>query len=129
MALNKSVMRGGALYQGFELIVGTTAGAHVLDMAQTSACVINAISIVPDDYGPGDTMDLAHWDAATTSSLNILATNIYNLGAGVPINFDLPALEDFHPQEPLRLTYNKVDEATPVTVHVTVEYGGLKRKS
>ena len=127
MALDKSVMRGGAFYEGFELIVGTTAGAHVLAMTQTGACAVNSISIVPDAYGPGDTMDLAHMADSTTVK-NLLAKNIYNLGAGVPINFDFPALENLEEAgREFRLTYNKVDESTPVTVHVTVEYGGIRR--
>ena len=129
MAVDKRVKTGGSYYKGFELIIGTTAGAHVLDMLptgaiQAGAVCINSLSITPDQYGVGDTMEVSHMNSGTTKTLFILAENIYNLGAGLSVSFDFPAFESMASGEPLRLTYTKSDVQTPVTVHTIVEYAG-----
>lgn len=127
MALPKQIMRAGSLYEGFELIVGTTAGGHILVMSQTANCVVNSISITPDAYGEGDTFKLEHVADDGTTVVNGIAYNIYNLGANLSINFDFPALEQMSVNEQIRLTYTKVDTGAAVNVHTIVEYGGIKR--
>ena len=126
MAINKAVKVGGSYYKGYELLVSSSAGAYILDMALDVNCVINSISLTPDVYGAGDTMKLTHMNVATTASLGLLAESIYNAGAGVAIQFDLPALEQMASNEPLRLTYTNT-AGMAIAVHTIVEYGGITK--
>jgi len=89
-------------------------------------CVINSISMTPDAYGAGDTMQLNHMNSGTTGSLAIIAESIYNAGAGVAVQFDFPALEPMGTNEPLRLTYTNT-ASVAVAVHTIVEYGGITK--
>jgi len=123
MALNKSVMRGGSYYKGYELIVSAAPGAYVLDMALDVNCVINSTSVTPDAYGAGDTFELRHMDSSG-KQVALLGESIYNAGKNIAIMFDWPALEEMRANESLRLTYNNT-AGSALNVHVIVEYGGI----
>lgn len=127
MALQKRVKIGGSYYEGGELIVGTALGAHILDITQTSSCMVNSFSVTPDAYGQGDTFTLAHLNSAASQTLAVLAKDIYNLGASLTVSFDFPAFEPLLPGERIRLTYTKADTSQAVTLHTIIEYGGITK--
>jgi hypothetical protein len=127
-ALNKAVKIGGSYYKGFELLVASSAGSYVLDMALDVPCMINSISLTPDVYGAGDTMKLNHMNSGTTASLALLAETVYNPGANVTVAFDFPAFESMAANESLRLTYTNV-ATKAIAVHTIVEYAGITKTS
>ena len=126
MALDKRTKIGGAYFQGFRLIVSSAPGNYVLDMAQTGAAGINSLTVIPDQYGAGDTLTISHMNSDTTITKATLATNLYNMGRNVSQVFDFPALEDMRTGESLRLTY--VNTASiAMNVYTLVEYIGIYR--
>jgi hypothetical protein len=124
MALTKKVKIGGSYYKGFELIVASETGEYILDMELASAATVNSLSATPDAYGSGDFFKLEHLNAAG-ETLAVLADKIFNLGAGIGVSFDFPALEPLATGDKLRLTYSNAAGGA-VTVHTLVEYVGIK---
>ena len=128
MALTKRTKQGGSYYKGYELIVSSSAGDYILDISETGYSTINSLSITPDTYGAGDTMQLSHMNSGTTDTIAILADSIYNPGANLATMFDFPALEMMGAGEVLRFTYtNTATEA--LNVHLIVEYVGITKTS
>jgi hypothetical protein len=128
MPLTKRVKVGGAYYEGFELIVSSTPGNYVIDMTQPTQCQISSVSVTPDGYGAGDKYNLTHLNSGTTTTLAVLARNIYNPGAGISKIFDFPAAEEMNRGESMRLTYVNI-ASQAMSIHVDVEYMGPIYKS
>lgn len=123
MALPKRVKVGGSYYVGHKLSVSATPGDYSADLKlpANAAGVINGISVVPDQYGAGDRFDLLHLNSATTATLSVVATGVYNVGANAAWQFDLAALEKMQPNEPIRITYTNT-ATVAMNVYVTIEY-------
>ncbi len=130
MALPKRVKIGGAYYKGYLCSVGASTGSYTTLIVNTKGAAINSISIIPDGYGPGDTMSVEHWDdtAGTGSCKAILAENIYNMGAHASVSLDFPAAELVNNGESIKFIY--VNSAgVSMNVYLIAEFIGIKKTS
>jgi len=125
MALPKLVKVSGSYYKGFELLISSVPGNYVLDMTLNQPGAMNSISITPDNYGAGDYINLVHLDSSG-KQLGTIAENIYNLGTGISIMFDFPALEKMVSNDIFRLTYVNVS-GVALSIHTVVEYAGVRK--
>lgn len=119
MALPKQVKVGGSFYKGYKLSVLATPGDYVLDMTHTDSCVINGITVIPDDYGAGDYFKIEHLNSANALIRTIVET-VYNVGANAAWLFDLIALEKMNAGDKFRLTYTNV-AGEAMNVYTNVE--------
>ena len=119
-ALPKRIKVGGSYYKGYSLTVNAATGDYVLDMTLASdACAINGITIIPSEYGAGDTFKLEHL-ASDNTVLETLAETVYNVGASVAWQLDFSAIEKMLAGEKFRLTYTNA-AGVAMTVYTLVE--------
>ncbi|GAG53818.1 unnamed protein product [marine sediment metagenome] len=124
MAIAKQVKIGGAYYKGYTIDVLSAAGTYSTFMALTTGgSAVNSVSIIPDSAGAGDKINMFH-TANSTGGKNVatLAEDIPNLGAKVPINLDLIAMERIDAGEALKVSYINV-ASIAMNVHIIVERG------
>lgn len=128
MALMKRIKIGGGYYKGYKCIVSSASGSYSTVITNTSGVAVNGISITPDDYGAGDTMQLVHYkDAAATGQIMaILAETVYNVGKGASIMLDFPAAELINPTESLKFTYINT-ASVAMNVYLIAEFVGIKK--
>ncbi len=119
MALGKRVKRGGVFYRGYKLSVSAAAADYVLDMSESKQHLVSGITIVPTQFGDGDTFKLERTDANDVI-LDIFATTIYNIGALSAWHFDFATLEPFEADDRLKLTYTNA-AGIAMNVYTTVE--------
>lgn len=120
MALAKRVKVGGSFFKGYKLSVLATPGDYILDMALSGrACAVNGITVTPDKYGSGDYFKLEHYDSTGAIATTLLET-VFNIGAGISLQFDFSALEAMLSGSKLRLTYSNV-AGTALNVYTIVE--------
>jgi|SRR6185436_5847759 len=118
MALPKRVKVGGIGYKGYALVVSSTPGAYVLNMAATINAGVNSIVVTPDHYGAGDNFKIDHIVDGTV--FRNIADTIYNVGAGVSLMFDFAAMQDVRVNQSMRLTYTNV-ATTAMNVYTIIE--------
>lgn len=123
MALNKQVKIGGISYQGYVLPVTATPGAYILNGSWSNNAAINSISVTPDRYGAGDNYKIEHIINGTVNQT--ICSTIYNIGAGVTMNFDFAAMQNVLAGQTFRLTYNNV-ASTAMNVYMHVERIGAR---
>lgn len=128
MAIPKAVKVGGAYYKGYKCAVASASGDYSTVIVQTSGIAINGISIVPDQYGAGDTMKLQHMDDAsgTGNIVAILAEDMYNQGAYAGVNLDFTALEKVDNGECIKFIYHNT-ASVAMNVYLIAEFIGLKK--
>ena len=119
MALPKAVKVGGSYYEGYDLTVSAAAADYILDMTFTTAGAANAMTVIPNQYGAGDTFSLFHIDAAGATK-HTLAKDIPNVGRNAAWKFDYPALLKISAGENLRLVYTNA-AGVAMTVYVVLE--------
>lgn len=130
MALPKQVKKQGSYYQGFTLAVSTTVKAYTAVIVNTDKnYVLNSISLVPNVFGSGETMTVRQFDDiyGTGTCLAILAEDIPNMGAQMPINFDFPALQEVNKTECIAITYT--GSGTALTLYGIAEFAGITKTS
>lgn len=123
MAIAKQVKVGGISYVGYVLPVSSAPGAYVLNSSWTNNAAINSVSITPDKYGATDNYKLEHIISGTVNQT--ICSTIYNIGAGVTMNFDFAAMQDIRAGQTLRLTYNNV-ASTAMNIYMHVERIGAR---
>lgn len=123
MAIAKQVKVGGIDYRGYVLVVSATTGAYVLNSSITGNGAVNSVSVTPDRYGALDNYKLEHIVSGTVN--HTICSTIYNIGAGVSMNFDFAAMQQMGANEILRLTYNNV-ASTAMNVYMHVERVGVR---
>jgi len=119
MPYGKRVVRKGTHLKGYKLTVEASTGDYVLDLSLASGSGLSSISVIPDEYGAGDYYKLEHLDANGTV-LNTFAETIYNIGAYIAKDFELPAFQVINAGESLKLTYTNA-AGIAMNVYVTVE--------
>ena len=128
MALNKRVKVGGGYYKGYICVVNSASADYSVVIVNTGGAAMNALSVTPDDYGAGDTMQLVHYNDAsgTGTVMAILAEDINNVGKNASIMFDFPAAELVNKGESVKFTY--VNSASvAMNVYLIAEFVGLKK--
>ena len=123
MAISKPVKVGGINYTGYLLAVNSSPGAYVLDVSMAGNCAVNSVSITPEKYGPSDHYKLEH--VINGNPNKPICSNVYNIGAGVTMNFDFAAMQMINNNEVLRLTYNNV-ASTAMSIYMHVERIGIR---
>jgi hypothetical protein len=119
MAIPKYVKVGGSYYEGQTLAVSSAVGDYVLNMTFTAAGAANAMSVIPNQYGEGDTFSAYHINTAG-DIVHTLAKDVPNVGRNAAWKFDYPALLKIPNGDTLRVTYtNTATEA--MTVYVVLE--------
>lgn len=119
MAIPKLVKSGGTYYKGDTITVGAGNADYSLDFSFTSAGATNAMSIVPEKAGDGDTIKVEHIDK-DGNTVKVLAEGIPNLGAFAAWKLDFPALQKVLTNEIIRITYTNT-AGVAMTVHVVLE--------
>ncbi len=119
MALGKRVKKGGVFYKGYKLVVSATAGDYVLNMVQSKQFVVSSITVIPSQFGNGDTFKLERTDVKD-KVLDTFAETIYNIGALAAWHFDFASLEPFEVTDKLKLTYTNA-AGMAMNVYTTVE--------
>lgn len=104
MAMGKKVKRGGVYYKGYKLTVSAAAADYVLDMTQTKQYLVSGITVVPTQFGDGDSFKLERTDS-DDNILNTFAKAVFNIGALSAWHFDFATLEPFEANDKLKLTY------------------------
>ena len=107
MPMHKYVKIGGSYYEGQKLSVSSAAADYVLDMAFTAAGGASAMTIIPDQFGAGDTIAAQHLDADGNIT-RVLATGVPNVGKNAAWRFEYPGLQKFGNGESLRIVYTNV---------------------
>jgi len=118
-ALPKKVKSGGSYYKGYKLTVDAGTGDYVQDMTETTASVVNGITVIPDTYGSGDYFKLEHLDA-DSNLVETIADTIYNVGANAAWYFDFASLEKMGANHKFRLTYTNV-AGVALSVYISIE--------
>jgi len=122
MALGKRVKQGGSYFKGYQLIVSSSAASYVLHIDTAHQVVINSLQLIPDAYGIGDYITIAHYNnSAGSTVIDTIADTIYNQGAYAGIDLEFPALEPMLADEDLRVTYTNVASVATV-LNVIVEF-------
>lgn len=114
MALQKYVKIGGSYYKGETLSVSSTPGDYVLNMTFAAAGAASALTVIPNEYGPNDTIAVEHI-ASNGSVIHTLATDIPNVGRNAAWKLDFPAIHKIANGDSIRLTYTNT-----ATVAMTV---------
>jgi len=119
MAMHKYVKIGGSYYEGQKLSVTSAAADYVLDMAFTAAGGANAMTIIPDQFGAGDTMAAQHLNTAGEVT-HVLATGVPNVGRNAAWRFEYPGLQKFANGDTLRIIYTNA-ASVAMNVYVVLE--------
>ena len=128
MALGKRIKIGGGYYKGYKVAVAGGLGDYSQVIVEAKGYAMNAISVVPDFYGAGDTMSLKHHkDAAGAGAvIAILAEDINNVGANASVQFDFPAAELINAGESVKFIYTNA-AGVAGNVYLVVELVGIKK--
>lgn len=110
MSINKRVKEGGTYYKGSILSVASTPGDYAAFLSVSSGgSALNSLAIVPSSAGSGDYVTVQHVKGTAGSTvIATLAENLYNMGAGVPINLDFICLEKVLAGNSIKVTYTNV---------------------
>lgn len=119
MALPKRIKTGGSYYKGYKLTVDATPGDYVLDMTVASGCLVNGITVIPDEYGAGDYFKLEHLNA-NNGVVETIGETVYNVGANAAWELDFAAAELMDANHKFRLTYTNV-AGNALNVYTCVE--------
>jgi len=130
MAVAKRVKIGGVYYKGYVCAVSSSTGDYTVIIVNSGGGAMNSLSIVPDTYGSGDTMDIQHFDDAggTGSIVAVIGENLYNLGRSVPINLDFPAAERIDSGHSVKFIYSNA-ASKAMNVYIVAEYMGVQKTS
>lgn len=104
MTLGKKVKRGGVFYKGYKLAVSSTPADYVLDMTDTKQFLVSGITVVPTQFGDGDSFKLERTDV-DDNVIDTFAATIFNIGALSAWHLDFATLEPFEATDKLKLTY------------------------
>lgn len=128
MALPKRIKIGGAYYRGYKCAVSSAAGTYVCYIENTSAFVLNGITVIPDEYGAGDSWAFTHYDVSSGGGdiLAILAEDMYNIGKNAAIQLDFPAAERVDVGHSLKFAYINT-ASVALNAYVIAEFVGIKK--
>ena len=119
MTKAKRIKVGGMLYSGYVLKVGANPGEYTLYIPERAQSLVNSIIIIPDTHGIGDFFKVNHIDKEKNIK-NVIAENIYNVGAFVAWNFDLASLVPMDTGEAIEVIYSNI-AGFGMNVYVTIE--------
>jgi hypothetical protein len=128
MALPKRIKVGGGYFKGAVCSVASGTGEYFTVLTNTDGAALNGLSVVPTNFGPGDTFKLEHRAdlAGTGKVMAILAEDINNVGAGSAVSIHLPAAELVGHKESVVFTYNNV-ASVAMDVYLIADWVGVRK--